>query len=616
MTAAVDIATLKALKPAEFEEAADGYRATSDMASTAKDAIENQISAGIRNQLKGETADAALRELKELGKDFHYVQTECALAGTALNAFAYDMAAAKRKLEAALADAEAAGCTVGADGSVTFPAGGKETDGKVPEGGTVEMSTSPTDPTSASLERTAANMHPNPNFGKAIGFANRIGDALKEAADADAKWAPKLRALMADDDLKVSGKDWTDVKSDQDGVSDAGKKYLHSLPQPPEDGNPKNNAAWWKSLDDDQKSAYVSMHPDSIGAMDGLPSAVRDQANRAVFEETRAKAQLDYAAWLEKHPEPKRYEPYISPITGREVKYALPVESREWKEWEKARKEAHSSLDGMDAIQTRFDNVTTEDTRPYLLGFDTNGRGHAIVSIGNPDTADNVVTYVPGTGSRLSDVEGDIRRADLLQAKAGRTGSGQATASIMWLGYDAPQDLFGDATDPKYADAARKPLSDFLTGIDTAHHGPVNSTLLGHSYGSLVAGETMRDHPDLPVDNAILVGSPGAGVDHAKDLNIGADHVWAATAKNDIVNLAPPPAGTLAPLNPMAYYRLFNDHSIMYGNDPISDEFGGQTFHVADGDRVTWDFEVPAHGQYWEGDSLTNMAKIVTGGKP
>jgi hypothetical protein len=39
----MDIATLKALKPSEYEEAADGYRATSDMASTAKDAVQNQI---------------------------------------------------------------------------------------------------------------------------------------------------------------------------------------------------------------------------------------------------------------------------------------------------------------------------------------------------------------------------------------------------------------------------------------------------------------------------------------------------------------------------------------------------------------------------------------------
>ncbi|WP_173456741.1 hypothetical protein [Streptomyces sp. NRRL S-31] len=90
-----------------------------------------------------------MRELKRPGRNLHYVQTECALASTALNAFVFDMGAAKRKLEAATADAEAAGCTVGADGSVTYPAGGKEVDGKVPEGGTVAVGSSTKDPTAA-----------------------------------------------------------------------------------------------------------------------------------------------------------------------------------------------------------------------------------------------------------------------------------------------------------------------------------------------------------------------------------------------------------------------------------------------------------------------------------
>ncbi len=127
----------------------------------------------------------------------------------------------------------------------------------------------------------------------------------------------------------------------------------------------------------------------------------------------------------------------------------------------------------------------------------------------------------------------------------------------------------------------------------------------------------MRDHPNLPVDNAILVGSPGTGVNHAKDLNIPADHVWAATAQNDLVNMAPPQAGDLAPLNPNEYRRLFDDHSAMYGTDPTSDEYGGRTFKVGNGHLPGWHFKaMPAHSQYWEGDSLDNMAEIVTGGTP
>ncbi|WP_406731153.1 alpha/beta hydrolase [Streptomyces sp. NBC_01794] len=189
------------------------------------------------------------------------------------------------------------------------------------------------------------------------------------------------------------------------------------------------------------------------------------------------------------------------------------------------------------------------------------------------------------------------------------------TASILWLGYDAPQSVLSDATETTWADNAREPLNDFLTGIDAAHAGEVNSTVLGHSYGTLVAGETMRDHPDLPVDKAIFVGSPGVGVDHAKDLHIPADQVFSATAENDLINLAPPNAGTLAPLNPKAYMRLFDDHSILYGYDPTSDDFGGRTFKVADGGD--WGLNgTPAHSQYWDGASLRGMAKIVTGGQP
>ncbi len=52
----MDLATLKAFKPSEYEEAADGYRATGDMASEAKDAIENRIGVGLRSEVEGDAA--------------------------------------------------------------------------------------------------------------------------------------------------------------------------------------------------------------------------------------------------------------------------------------------------------------------------------------------------------------------------------------------------------------------------------------------------------------------------------------------------------------------------------------------------------------------------------
>ncbi|EYT84529.1 hypothetical protein CF54_00990 [Streptomyces sp. Tu 6176] len=608
----MDLATLRALRPNRYTDAADGYRAASGMASTARERIDDEIARSLRQSLKGEAATEALGQLQALSGNFHYVQVECGLAATALDAFAHEMTAARRKLEAALEDARAADFTVGADGSVTYPAGGEESGGERPHGGSAAGLT---DPTAAALGRQAGALDPNPAHRRAQDIADRIAAALQDATEADEKWAPKLRALKADDDLTVSAGDWTDAKKDTEGVLEGAAGYLDSLPHPPAHGTPAENAAWWTSLTDTQRADYLSVHPETVGALDGVPAGVRDEANRTLLSEARGRAELDYDAWLRAHPEPERYTDYFNPMTGTEMK-GVTVESQAWKDWKEARDDARGRLGSMEAIEARFDGYADESTRPYLLGFDDKDNGRVIMSVGDPDTADNVVTYVPGTGARLSSVDGDISRAELLQDQASVVDPTHRTASIMWLGYDAPQDLMGDATDAKYADNARDSLSSFLTGVDTAHHGQVNSTVLGHSYGTLVAGETMRDHPDLPVDHAILVGSPGVGVNHAEDLNIPADRVWAATAKNDLVNLAPPPAGTLAPLNPKAYMRLFDDHSIMYGYDPTSDDFGGQRFKVADGKLPGSDGPMPAHSQYWEGASLTSMAKIATGGTP
>ncbi|MEU3029266.1 alpha/beta hydrolase [Streptomyces incarnatus] len=532
----MDLAALKALKPSEYQDAADGYRATSEMAGKAGEALDSRISAGIRNQLSGETAKAALRELKELSKDFHYAAAECALAGAALDGFAFDMAAAKRKLEAALEDAAAAGCTVGADGSVSFPAGGKEVDGKVPEGGTVRVSTSPTDPTSAALERQAVHMHPNPNFGKAVGFADRIGDALKEATEADTKWAPKLRALKADDDLAVSDKDWTDVKSDTDGVRDAGKDYFGSLPQPPKNESPKDNAAWWKGLTDEQRSDYLAVRPDSVGALDGLPATARDQANRTVLDEAQAKARLDYDAWLKKHPEPERFQPYIDPYTGSMPK-GLSVESQEWKDWEEARKNARKSLDGMDAIQTRFDATGVNGLpEAYLLGFSTDGDGRAIIANGNPDTADHQAVYVPGTGSELGNIGGGIDRMTKVWHAASDEADGKSVSTITWLGYDAPDSVWKDAPFEHYAYDGAPAFDTFLAGLDTSHTGDTDPhrTVIAHSYGTtLVGAAAQKGH--VSADDLVFAGSPGVKVSDADELDVPKGHVWNEEADGDVV---------------------------------------------------------------------------------
>ena len=403
-------------------------------------------------------------------------------------------------------------------------------------GGTVRVSTSPTDPTAAALERQAVHMHPNPNFGKAVGFADRIGDALKEATEADTKWAPKLRALKADDDLVVSDKDWIDVKSDTAGVRDAGKDYFDSLPQPPKNESPKDNAAWWKGLTDEQRSDYLAVRPDAVGALDGLPATARDQANRTVLDEAHAKARLDYDAWLKKHPEPERFQPYIDPYTGSMPK-GLSVESQEWKDWEEARKNARKSLDGMDAIQTRFDATGVNGLpEAYLLGFSTDGDGRAIIANGNPDTADHQAVYVPGTGSELGNIGGGIDRMTKVWHAASDEADGKSVSTITWLGYDAPDSVWKDAPFEHYAYDGAPAFDKFLDGLDTSHTGDTDPhrTVIAHSYGTtLVGAAAQKGH--VSADDLVFAGSPGVKVSDADELDVPKGHVWNEEADGDVV---------------------------------------------------------------------------------
>ncbi|WP_406143934.1 alpha/beta hydrolase [Streptomyces anulatus] len=584
----MDLATLKAFKPSEYEEAADGYRTTGDMASEAKDAIDNRISVELRNQLEGEAAKAAVEELKSLSKNFHYTQTECGLVSTALNGFAFDIAVSKGKLEAAMEDARADGCTVNANGSVSYPAGRKPGDEKTADGGTVTGSAGGS-PTSDALERQAVNIHPNPYYGRAMAYANRIADALEEATDADTKWAPKLRALKADDDLTVSHRDWADAQSDTGGVREAGKAYLDSLPEPPKDGSPKDNAAWWKGLSAEEQSAQLALNAASVGALDGLPSETRDEANRMVLAQTRAHVELELA----KIPaEPTRY----SPNTGST--YPAVIQNASWTQWNEKYGERLAQLtksqNGMKSIQERFDSTGTKGLpEAYLLGFSTDGNGRAIVANGNPDTADHQAVYVPGTTSNLGSVGGDINRMVELWRVADGASGNDSVSTITWLGYDAPQSIVKDAAFSHYADDGAPAYNRFLDGLDasrTADSDP-HRTAVGHSYGTTLIGSAARQD-DLNVDDVILAGSPGVQVSKAEQLDVSEGHVWNQEADGDVV----PDVGRFG------HGGTDWDGAWIIPSDPL---FGAN--------QMATDTE--GHSDYWKQgtESLRNQGLVVAG---
>ncbi|MGW1164797.1 alpha/beta hydrolase [Streptomyces sp. NPDC002550] len=586
----MDLATLKALDPKEFLDAADGYRSTSDMAGAAKDRIENEISVAMRNSLSSEAATAAIGQLSELGKNFHYIQIECGLVSTALEAFSYEIEATKKKLQAAIDGAQAAKLTVNADGSITYPAGGeKDTDGKVPGGGTVSGTAGGLfEGMVAAVSRQSADLDPNPNHRLALDYADEIACALKEATESDEKWAPKLRALKADDDLTVSDKDLADASSDTSGVRDAGKEYLDSLPQPPKNGRPADNAKWWKGLSPEQQAAWISMRPDSVGALDGLPATVRDEANRTVLSEAHGVAQVRYDAWLQDHPEPPRYQDHINMHTGvKQGKEELPA----WEEWEAEREKMHKGIDGMDAIQERFDTTGTKGLpEAYLLGFSADGDGRAIIANGNPDTAVHQAVYVPGTTSDLDSIKGNINRMVNVWHAAHDEADGKSVSTITWLGYDAPNDVVKDATFTHYAYDGAPDFNKFLDGLDASHSGDSapHRTVIGHSYGSSLVGAAAQTG-DLHANDIVFAGSPGVEVSNADQLDVPKGHVWNEYADGDPV----PELGRVI-------------HGGGFGREiPADSRFGANQMST----------DTQGHGGYWDegSQSLKNQALVVVG---
>ncbi|MFI9724595.1 alpha/beta hydrolase [Streptomyces sp. NPDC052396] len=594
----MDFAELNSLKPSDFVDAANGYRTTGDMASEAKDSLENQITADMRKYLEGEAAEAADRQLRELAKDFHYMQAECGLVSTALRAFASDISVAKKKLDGAIEDARAQGFTVRSDGSVSYPAAGKEVDGKLPAGSTVQGAT---DETARAIQQQAGNIDPNPNRARAYKIADQIATALKEATEVDAKWASKLRGLKADDDLTVSEQDWADVKKDMDSIRQGAKDYLAHIKPPPKGDDPEANAEWWKGRSEQGKADYVSMYPDAIGAMDGLPATVRDEANRVVFDEKHAQYQLQLDA-IPKEP------PKFGDIR-RAARGMGP--SDEWNAWNdkyaERRQQLQSALHGMEAIQKRFDSTGGKDGLPeaYLLAFDPEGDGRVVLATGNPDTADHTAMYVPGTKTHLGSINGDLNRGATLWRQSHRLDPDAKISTITWFNYDAPDDI-PHAIRPGYAEEGGPTLREFLDGARAAHQQATGSTahttVIGHSYGSTVVGEAARGHwPDgaLAADDVIAVGSPGMRAKHAIDLGIKPDHMWAEKAGDTFSDDWFVREGG-------RYVGLGKDFTI-----PTDKEFGS----------IVMKSDAEGHSDYWnvgkDGDdpseSVKNQARVIVG---
>ncbi|MEV4638236.1 alpha/beta hydrolase [Actinoplanes sp. NPDC049548] len=314
--------------------------------------------------------------------------------------------------------------------------------------------------------------------------------------------------------------------------------------------SPAEVSRCWRALSPAQQDWLLVTEPGSIGSLDGVPAAARDRANRLLLDGLRIEGSL-----------------------------------RDW------------LADG-------------EGPRAYLLRIDPAGEGRAVVALGDPDRADHVVTQVPGMTADLASLGGELARARRLAVRAGELAPEEATSAVLWLGYDAP-DFLGEASGRAAAQAGAPALRRFQDGLRATHEGrPARQTVLGHSYGSLVVGMAAA-RPGLAADSVVFVGSPGVGVDHARDLSVPPGEVWATTSVTDVIQWAAVSPRSLAEdvvvsqVWPAAAALAFGrpEDDLWFGGNPAGPAFGARTFasQAGAGHLGYWDEGGPAL------DALTNI---------
>lgn len=579
-------AQLRDLNCSELEGAADGWGKASNRADAGRDRIEKQLLNGLRETQQGAAADAAVGRLRQLSRNLQYVYTECGLVRTTLNSLAHEMKAQQRALREALEDAQALRFTVHADGSVTYPEAGEGlVDGKPLAGGTASAKGAP------GLLPPSGLVAPNPNTAKAQDIADRVAKAVRTAAEVDWRFARILRKLKAEEGLKVPDRTWTDAAGDAAVVRDVAGGYLKS--GIPYDASPAARREWWARLTDEQREEYLAVYPDLIGNLDGIPALVRDTANR------------------------DNLQLLIGKLEGQ------------------GGERAETQLAGLREIDRQLQ--AGRQPPMYLLGIGDEGNGRAIVSYGNPDTARNVSAYVPGLNTSL---DADFAKNDLKRARDTAIGMQRhdpSSASIVWLGYDAPQSPDGwdglDVMGDERAERGGAAFHQFMGGVSATNETEdPHMTAIGHSYGSRTVGAATQRGDGIPgVDDIVLVGSPGVGVDSADQLGVGKEHVFVGAAENDIVTKLPSKqqsavgAAGMAIAGPAAAYLLGEitdqeDDELWFGQDPASEAFGARRFPVDDGPRLVGGqgLSIDAHSQYFDPDrdaSSANSIALVAAGQ-
>ena len=336
--------------------------------------------------------------------------------------------------------------------------------------------------------------------------------------------------------------------------------------------------AWWASLGPGERLAIVAAAPGAIGNLDGLPARWRHRANTVALDRDLAALRTRAGTGL---------------ITDDERRVLANAEAAD---------------DARHRIEERRDPVTDEPLPAQLYAYDPDafgGDGAVAIAVGDLDRADHVAVIVPGMDTDATSAGSQADRAAAVYEAARASAPLASDATLAWIGYDAPAGFGEAATEQRAADGGAH-LADTVDGLRAGRDGdPAHLTVIGYSYGSTTVGDGAHDH-GLAVDDLLFVGSPGVGgdVEHAAELGIDPDHVWAGANSADPV----------AVLGNHGSFNLDTFGDAGLGDDPAEDDFGGTRFQAESTTRGDGD-AIDDHEKYFDHgtESLANIGHVVAG---
>ncbi len=348
------------------------------------------------------------------------------------------------------------------------------------------------------------------------------------------------------------------------------------------DADPEAIFSWWGGLTFAQREVLITDRPDLVGNLEGVPSAIRDRANRLVLDRRLRDTRREI----------DRLENSSHAVPHGTQSPAIEAAREQLRSLESIFLSARTPA----GLAPRFILSLTDDVPPL-----------AAVSVGDVDTADTVTFAVPGMGTTTAGMEDWTNAAQRLASEQDRLDPAHSHAVVAWIGYETPPANNPAVWGVEYAERGAPRLADALLGF-SAVRPDAALNVVAHSYGTTTASLALVEG-DVWVDSYVLVASAGLHptVAHASD--ISAAHVYAAQAQ-DVALVDPAPGDRWAWVG-----RPSQEHPV----NPMSSDFGSIRFSVdgRDGSGPVRDHSastVDGGGYFDSGtESIRNIARATTG---